>query len=210
MTTRTLSALFASLALALALALAARAELAPSPEAAKPLPVGATVPSVAVHSADGAELDLAAEVAGKPTLIVFYRGSWCPYCNKHLAALQELEPQLLALGYQILALSPDESAGLQAMKEKNHLNYRLLSDHGMKASEAFGLAFRVDPATVEKYKGYGVALTPVPGEPAARWLPVPAAYVIGRDGKVKFVYANADYQARVSAEALLAAAKSAR
>ena len=205
MTIRTLSALIVSLVLVLA----ARAELASSPEAAKPLPVGASVPSATVRNADGAELDLATEVAGKPTLVIFYRGSWCPYCNKHLAALQELEPQLLALGYQILALSPDESAGLQTMKDKNHLSYRLLSDHGMKASEAFGLAFRIAPAMVEKYKTYGIALPTVPGDPNARWLPVPAAYVIGRDGKVKFVYANADYQTRVSIEALLVAAKSA-
>ena len=201
---------FLSLLLAAcSLALAARAELAPSPAAAKPLPVGAAVPSAMIHSADGAELNLATEVAGKPTLVVFYRGSWCPYCNKHLAALQELEPELLALGYQILAISPDESAGLQAMKEKNHLNYRLLSDHDMKASEAFGLAFRIEPATVEKYKGYGIALPTVPGDPDTRWLPVPAAYLIGRDGTVKFVYTNADYKTRAAMADLLAAAKAA-
>ena len=141
--------------------------------------------------------------------MVFYRGSWCPYCNKHLAALQELEPELLALGYQILAISPDESAGLQTMKEKNHLNYRLLSDHDMKASEAFGLAFRIEPATVEKYKGYGIALPTVPGDPDTRWLPVPAAYLIGRDGTVKFVYTNADYKTRASMADLMAAAKAA-
>lgn len=206
MTTRTLSALFASLALALA----ARAELASSPEAAKPLSVGSAAPGAMVRTADGAERDLAAEIAGKPTLVIFYRGSWCPYCNKHLAALQELEPQLLALGYQILAVSPDESAGLQAMKEKNHLNYRLLSDHGMKASEAFGLAFRIAPAMVEKYKTYGITLPSVPGEPDARWLPVPAVYLIGRDGRIKFAHSNPDYKVRLSADQVLAAAKSAR
>lgn len=205
MTIRTLSALFVSLVLVLA----ARAELAPSPEAAKPLPVGASVPSAAVRSADGTELDLATEVAVKPTLIVFYRGSWCPYCNKHLAELQGAEAELLALGYQILALSPDESAGLHAAQEKNHLSYRLLSDHAMKASDAFGLAFRVDPPTVEKYKKWNIILAPVPSEPDARWLPVPAVYLIGRDGKVKFVYTNADYKTRLSMPDLMAAAKSA-
>ena len=205
MTTRTLSALLASLVLTLA----ARAELASSPEATKPLPVGATVPAVMVRDVAGTELDLATELGGKPTLLVFYRGSWCPYCNKHLAALQEADAQLLALGYQILALSPDKSAGLKAATEKSHLGYRLLSDHAMKASEAFGLAFRVDAMTVEKYKGYGIKLAPVTGEPDARWLPVPAAYLIGRDGKVKFVYTNADYKTRLSMADLMAAAKAA-
>ena len=201
---------FLSLLLAAcSLTLAARAELAPSPAAAKPLPVGSAVPSALVTALDGRELDLAQVVAGQPTLLVFYRGSWCPYCNKHLAALQELEPELLALGYQILAISPDESAGLQAMKDKNHLNYRLLSDHGMKASEAFGLAFRIEPATVEKYQGYGIALPSVPGDTDTHWLPVPAAYLIGRDGTVKFVYTNADYKTRAAMADLMAAAKAA-
>ena len=197
------------LAASLALGLVARAELASSPEAAKPLPVGAAVPTAMVRDVAGAELDLAAEVAGKPTLLVFYRGSWCPFCNKHLAALQEAEANLLAMGYQILALSPDESAGLKAATEKSHLGYRLLSDHAMRASEAFGLAFRVDAMTVEKYKGYGIKLTPVTGEPDARWLPVPAAYLIGRDGKVKFVYTNADYKTRLPMADLMAAAHAA-
>lgn len=193
----------------LALALVARAELASSPETAKPLPVGAAVPSAMVRDVAGTELDLATAVAGRPTLIVFYRGSWCPYCNKHLAELQGAEAELLALGYQILALSPDEAAGLHAAQEKNHLSYRLLSDHAMKASEAFGLAFRVDPPTVEKYQKWNIALAPVPSEPAARWLPLPAAYLVGRDGKVRFVYTNADYKTRLSMADLMAAAKSA-
>lgn len=202
---RLLSALLASLALTLA----ARAALAPSAAAARPLAVGAHVPAATLKTADGAAFDLGAALADKPTLVIFYRGSWCPYCNKHLAALVELEPKLLALGYQILAISPDEPAALRTMAEKNHLNYRLLSDRGMVAAEGFGVAFRVDDATVGKYRGYQIDLPPVPGEPAARWLPVPAAFLVGRDGVIRYVYSDADYKVRASADALLAAAQQA-
>ncbi|MBI2517532.1 MAG: AhpC/TSA family protein [Opitutae bacterium] len=203
MITRTLSAALVSLALSLA----ARAELAPSPTDARPLAVGAHVPFATLKTADGADLDLSVALAAKPTLVIFYRGSWCPYCNKHLAALVDIEPKLLALGYQILAISPDEPANLRVMSEKNHLNYQLLSDRGMAASEAFGVAFRVDSATVTKYREYKIDLPPVPGEPTARWLPVPAAFLIGRDGVIRYVYSNADYKVRASADALLAAAQ---
>ena len=154
------SRLLPSLLLGLSLLAAARAELAPSAAEAQPLPLGAKVPSALVKTMDGAELDLAAAVAGKPTLLVFYRGSWCPYCNKHLAALAEVEPELRKLGYQILAVSPDDPAGLAMMAEKNHLSYRLLSDRKMQAAGAFGLAFRVDPSTVEKYQGWKIDLAP--------------------------------------------------
>jgi len=193
----------------LLLALGLRAALAPSASEAKPLPVGARVPASTVQTAEGATLDLATAVAGKPTLLVFYRGSWCPYCNRHLAALGEIEPELLKLGYQILALSPEGAAGLKAAADKNQLNYRLLSDQAMQAASAFGLAFRVEAKTVTAYAGHGITLAAVPGEPDARWLPVPAVYLIGRDGLVKFVHANPDYKARLSAEQVMAAAQAA-
>ncbi len=191
------------------LTLGLRAALAPSAAEVTPLPVGAKVPAVMVKTIEGADVSLATALAGKPTLLIFYRGSWCPYCNRHLAALAEIEPQLLELGYQILAICPDEAAGLQAAAEKNHLKYRLFSDHAMQAAGAFGVAFRVDEKTIQAYTSYGVALTPVPGEPAARWLPVPAVYVIGRDGVIKFVHADPNYKVRLSAEAVLAAVKAA-
>lgn len=191
------------------LALGLRASVAPSAAEAVPLAAGARVPAVTVQTVEGAALDLAAAVAQKPTLLIFYRGSWCPYCNRHLAALGEIEPELLRLGYQILAVSPDEAPGLRTAAEKNHLNYRLLSDRAMHAAAAFGLAFRVDTATAEKYRGYKIDLAPVPGEPAARWLPVPAVYVIGRDGVVRFVHTDPDYKARLAPEEVLAAARAA-
>lgn len=186
-----------------------RAELAPSSAKARPLTIGRRVPAALVQTVDGAELDLAAACTDKPTLVVFYRGSWCPYCNRHLAALQEIEPRLLEMGYQILAISPDQAEGLRDATTKNHLNYRLLSDRGMKAADAFGLAFRVDAKTVEKYREYKIDLAPVPGEPDARWLPVPAVYLIGRDGTVKFVHTDPDYKARLSGAAVIAAAQAA-
>lgn len=185
------------------------AALAPSAAEAVPLAAGARVPAVTVQTVEGTALDLAAAVAQKPTLLIFYRGSWCPYCIRHLAALAEIEPELLRLGYQILAVSPDETPGLRAAAEKNHLNYRLLSDRAMHAAAAFGLAFRVDAATAEKYRGHKIDLAPVPGEPAARWLPVPAVYVIGRDGVVQFVHTDPDYKARLAPEEVLAAARAA-
>lgn len=185
------------------------AALAPSAAAIAPLSSGARVPAADLVALDGRATDLSAALAGKPTVLIFYRGSWCPYCNKHLAALAEIEPRLLEMGVQILALSPDEPAGLKAMADKNHLNYRLLSDHAMHAASAFGVAFRVDAKTIEAYKGYGIALTPVPGEPDARWLPVPAVFVIGRDGVIKFAHTNPDFKVRLSGDEVMAAAKSA-
>ncbi len=186
-----------------------RAALAPSAAEAKPLAVGATAPAVTVQDADGTAFDLGAALAEKPTILIFYRGGWCPFCNRELGELAEFEPKFAALGYQIIAIGTDAPAGLAPTAEKNHIAYRLLSDRDMVAASAYQVAFRVDPATQKKYAGYKVALAPVPGEPDAAWLPVPTAYVIGRDRVIRFAFSNPDFKVRVPAADLLAAAATA-
>lgn len=190
-------------------ALPARAELAPSAAAAKPLAVGATAPAVTVQAADGTAFDLGSALSEKPTVLIFYRGGWCPYCSRELGELAEFEPQFTALGYQIIALSTDAPDRLPPTAAKNKVAYRLLSDRAMTAAAAYGVAFRVDAATEKKYAGYKIDLAPIPGEPDARWLPVPTAYIIGRDRVIRFAYSNPDFKVRLPAAQLLAAATTA-
>lgn len=185
----------------------AHAAIASSPEQASPLKPGAKAPATIVKSADGRGFDLGAAFAEKPTVLIFYRGGWCPYCNQHLAELATLEPKLVAMGYQLLAISPDAPEKLFATAKKHNAAYRLLSDRDMKASSDYGVAFQVDDATAARYAEWKIDLPPIPGNTAARWLPVPSVFIIGRDGIIKFVHSNADYKIRLSADELLSAAK---
>lgn len=174
----------------------------------RPLLIGASVPEVTLRTADGKAFDLSAAVSRKPVTLIFYRGGWCPYCNLHLGQLQKAEADLVKLGYRILAVSPDRPAKLTQSVEKDKLTYTLLSDSSMAAAKAFGIAFRVDDATVEKYKGYGIDLEAASGE-THHLLPVPAVFIAGTDGVISFAYVNPDYKVRLAPEVLLAAAKSA-
>lgn len=178
---------------------------AESAEAVSPLAVGATVPDVILTGTDGQPVALR-EQLDTPVVLVFYRGGWCPYCNLQLAGLQEIEDDLQALGVRILAVSPDLPENLLSTVAKESLAYTLLSDSAMKAARAFGIAFRVDDATIEKYKGYNIDLEAASGQ-SHHLLPVPAVFIIGTDGVISFVYANADYKVRLAPEKLLAAAK---
>ena len=174
----------------------------------KPLLIGASVPDVTLQTAERKSFDLKEAVAKKPTILIFYRGGWCPYCNRHLGQLQTAEAGLLDLGYQILAISPDRPAKLRESEDKEKLTYTLLSDASMAAAKAFGIAFRVDDATVERYKGYGIDLEAASGE-KHHLLPVPAVFIVGTDGLISFAYVNPDYKVRLAPEVLSAAAKSA-
>ncbi len=119
-----------------------------------------------------------------------------------MGQLQEIEDELKELGYQIIAASPDEPKKLRETADKNQLTYRLVFDSGLRAAEAFGLVFRPEQAALEKYRELGVEVKDAK-------LPVPAVFVISRDGKIAFAYSNPDYRVRIDPNVLLAAARSA-
>jgi peroxiredoxin len=127
-------------------------QVASSAKEAKPIEVGTAAPDAGLRGLDGNDVTLHAIVAGKPTVLIFYRGSWCPYCNLHLSDLVTVEEELRSLGYQIVATSPDRPEELNKMTAADHLNYRLFSDPQAEAMKKFGVAYRVDNTTLTNYK----------------------------------------------------------
>jgi peroxiredoxin len=171
-----------------------------------PLKVGDRAPTAIVKTLDGAAFDLGRAFAAKPTVLIFYRGGWCPFCNRQLSGLQDYEPKFLALGYQILAVCTDKPEDLKATMDKHQLTYTLLSDRGMAAASAFQVAFRLTEQDEKKYQSHHIGVPELPGEAGAHWLPVPSIFIIGTDGVIKFVEFNPDYQVRPPTEEILKAA----
>ena len=184
-------------------------EAAPTVGKTHSVGVGQAVPPITLRTVEGRPFDLRGGTAGGPTVLIFYRGGWCPYCNAHLAALGQLEPKLKELGYKIFAISPDRPEELAKSVKKQKLGYTLLSDSDMTAARRFGLAFRVDDATVDLYKTkYDIDLEAASGRNHHE-LPAPAAYIVDASGKIRYQYVNQDYKVRVGPEKLLQEARSA-
>jgi len=179
-----------------------------SAEAVCPIKVGMSVPSLILTTPEGQPFDVGEAIRQKPTVLVFYRGGWCPYCSRQLKQLAEVEPQLLALGYQLLAISTDRPEKLQETITKVKLNYTLLSDSKMVGCSAFGIAFKVEEQLVEKYKSSNMDLEAASGE-THHLLPVPSVFIVGTDGVIKFSYVNPNYKVRLDPDVMLAAAKAA-
>jgi peroxiredoxin len=171
-----------------------------------PLAVGNTIPTVTVRGPDGRDRELGPGSLVKPTVLIFYRGGWCPYCNTHLGELRKAEAPLVDLGYDLLFLSADRPELLYSSLKEPGLNYTILSDARMTAARAYGVAFRVDDATAARYKGFGIDLEAASGE-THHELPVPAVFIVDRSGVIRFAYANADYKIRLAPEVLLAEAR---
>jgi len=179
-----------------------------SPKDVQPLGKGQTVPNGKLTTLEGKQVDLKTLISQKPSVLIFYRGGWCPYCNLQMGQLVKIEPDLMKLGYQLLAITPDKPESLRESLDKHGINYTLFSDSTMKLTRQFGLAYRLDPQTLEKMKGFGVDLDKATGN-SLHELPVPAAFVVDKKGLIHFVYYNPDIKVRVNPDELLKAAKEA-
>ncbi|WP_340677795.1 peroxiredoxin-like family protein [Paraglaciecola sp.] len=172
-----------------------------------PLLIGQTAPNSTLKTVDGAPVSLKALTMAKPTVLIFYRGGWCPYCNRQLAGLKDIESQLEELGYQILAISPETPEQLQSQKLQEKFTVRLLSDASLSAISGFGIGFYVANDTTETYKSkWDIDLNKQDTSGKAV-LPAPAVFILDKNAKVKFSFVSPDFKERLSPELLLSAAK---
>ena len=181
------------------------AEIFDAPEQVRPVLPGMQAPEFRALDVNGEAVEVNPAALEKPLILTFYRGGWCPYCNMHLAELRTTEAELTEMGFDVWFISPDKPE-LLAQGDDSEFGYRLLSDPGMNAAQAFGIAFRLDDETFERYAGFGNNLNERSGDDHQA-LPAPATFIIGTDGKVQFGYVNPDYSVRLAPEVLLAAAR---
>jgi len=178
----------------------ASAQLPEKAEDISPLLIGEKIPDVALKATNDSNQQLYNIFGQKPTVLLFYRGGWCPFCNAHLAEIQEAQNEILNMGYQIIAVSPDSPENLQATDEKQNLAYNLYSDAGGKLTKAIGIAFEAP----ERYSGM---LSEKSEGLNKGFLPIPAVFVVDTSGNIEFEYINPDYKTRLSGGMLLAVLK---
>lgn len=171
-----------------------------------PIKIGETVPAVILRNIDGESVNLQEIVNEKPTVLIFYRGGWCPYCNLQLADLNTIEADILKMGYQIIGISMDKPERLKESFDKFQMNYTLLSDSKAEAAIAFGLAFTVADDYNKMLLSHNISLEDASGE-NHHILPVPAVFILDLNGIIQFEYVNPDYKVRLNGEILLKAAE---
>jgi peroxiredoxin len=176
----------------------------------RPLLNGHQIPSLILQSVDGKAVALSTLVAQKPTVFFFYRGGWCPFCNSQMGQLKAIEPKLIELGFQLVGISPDTPEKMRASMTEKKLDYLLLSDSSMAASQAFGLAYYTSEKVTQTYQtklNVDNTLFTTPQGDKRLVLPVPAVYVADKTGLIHFQYVNPNYKVRPAPELILTAAE---
>ena len=174
----------------------------------KPLAVGDRAPRFTVQTVEGENYDFDPRERERPSIIVSFRGGWCPFCNMHLSELRNVIPKIDEMGVDVLFLSGDRSELLyDSLKAETQadiagLGYEIYSDADANAAIALGIAFRASDRTISRRNEKG---DDIEGSSMSKHavLPVPAVFAIDKNGVITFAYAKADYKVRVPADELL-------
>ncbi len=178
-------------------------ELAASGIARNALKAGDRAPDFRLPDARGGYVRFKDLLAKGPVVVSFYRGGWCPYCNLELRSLQNALPEINRLGAELVAISPQTPDESLSTAEKNELAFAVLSDIGSTTAKAFGIAFDLSEKLRPIYARFGHALPDKNGDDS--WvLPIPATYVVDRDGAVALAFVDTDYRNRLEPSEILA------
>ena len=167
--------------------------------------VGDRAPDFTLSDATGEPVRLADVLAEGPAVLTFYRGTWCPYCNLYLAQLQAVLDRVEGQGARLVAVSPQTPDESLTLKEKLSLRYHVLSDLGNQVARQYTTVFRNGDTPVGLMTELGIDFDAHYADDS-RELPVPATFVIARDGTVAFAKTEGgDYRERVEPAEVLAA-----
>jgi peroxiredoxin len=181
-----------------------QAELTAMGSPAGVVEVGTTLPDAELLDAHGAATTLHEALGDRISVLVFYRGAWCPYCNIALSTYQaELVPELVLRGVGLVAVSPQTADGSLSTQEKHELTFAVLSDPGNQVAKAMGILTGPTEEARAAQLQLGLDLTAVNAD-GTTGLPMPTTVIVDADRVVRWIDVHPDYSTRSEPEQILA------
>jgi peroxiredoxin len=171
------------------------------------LKLGAKAPSFTLPNQDGNLIALNDVLAKGPVVLTFYRGSWCPYCNLQLRALQARLSEIHGLGATLVAVSPQVPDESLTKNEISEMDFTVLSDQDAKVASEYGIAWEVPEYLVDHMRVDRNLDLEAINNGNANVLPIPATFVLSGDGDVVWRYVDVDYRTRSEPDDIIAALK---
>jgi peroxiredoxin len=167
--------------------------------------VGASLPDAELLDPHGAATTLYDALGGRVSVLVFYRGAWCPYCNIALNTYQaELVPELARRDVGLVAVSPQTPDGSLNTQEKNQLTFKLLSDPGNQIAKAVGIRTAPSDEARAAQLQLGLDLTAVNAD-GTTGLAMPTTIIVDANQVIRWIDVHPDYTTRSEPEQILAA-----
>lgn len=166
------------------------------------LRTGAAIPDFTLPNAAGEQVSAGRLLGGGPLVLSFYRGAWCPYCSLEIRALAENLAAIRARGAELVAVSPQLPDISRQQVSDLQLDFEVLSDAGNAVARQFGLVFTLPEILRPVYAAWGVDLQASNGDDSFG-LPVPATYIVDRNGIIRYHFIDSDYTRRCEPAVLL-------
>ncbi|QGN33254.1 peroxiredoxin-like family protein [Microlunatus sp. Gsoil 973] len=158
--------------------------------------VGTAFPDAKLLSATGEPVTLVDTLAGRPGVIIFYRGAWCPYCNVALNRYRaDLAEPLHARGISLVAISPQRPDGSMTMQEKHNLKFPVLSDPGNQLARLLGILTEPSAESRQAQLDHGLDLTEVNAD-GTTTLPMPTTAIVDSEYLLRWIDVHPDYATR--------------
>ena len=164
---------------------------------------GAVAPEFSPRDNSGKTLDLKTLLKShKAVVLLFYRGQWCPYCNKQIKQLQDSLQLLTDKGVYVIGVTPETDDNISKTIDKTHASFSIIHDKDYQIMKAYDVNYTVNDEMLSQLKKYGIDLEKNNGN-KDHVLPFPATYVINSSGKISYVHFDKDYARRASVSSLL-------
>lgn len=157
---------------------------------------GTPMPDGDLTTADGKSVSLTELRDGRPAVVVFYRGAWCPFCNVTLRTYQaQLVRPLAERGVVLIAVSPQKPDGSLTMRETHQLEYAVVSDPDNQIAGHLGILTAPTPETAKAQASMGLDLTSVNAD-GTDTLPMPTVAIVDANGVLAWLDVHPNYATR--------------
>jgi peroxiredoxin len=165
---------------------------------------GEVMPPFMLPDETGRLINLQSLIAEGPVVLMFYRGHWCPYCRLNVSAVIQAQDRIKKLGGQIVAIMPETQKYAEQFKSESGAPFPVLTDLDNGYALSLNLAIWLG-AEIQQLLSY-LDLSDFHGNDG--WvLPIPATFVVGRDGLVKARFVDPDFRKRMEIDDLIAAVR---
>jgi len=152
----------------------------------------------------GNEIRLKDVLRDSLVVLIFYRGQWCPYCNKQLKKLEDSLQLIKDKKATVVAITAELPENIAKTVEKTKAEYPVIYDEDLKIMKAYDVEFEVPENVLTRYRNSGIKIDENNGKKNGNFLPIPAVYIIDKEANITYRFFQSDYKRRPSVKEILA------
>jgi peroxiredoxin len=171
-------------------------------EAPEGLFINSKAPDFKAKDQNGKEVRLKDILKKGKVVLIFYRGQWCPYCNKYLKKLEDSLQLIKDKGATVIAITPELPENISKTIEKTNAEFTILFDEDLKIMKAYDVEFELPENVLTRYRNTGIKIEENNGK-NGNFLPIPATYIIDKESTITYRYFQSDYKKRPSVQEIL-------